>query len=366
MANTYLEGTYSELYPDLPGREGCSGCSDSSPSQVAFPASARPRRPVRSTRAANSGYSLAHAYGAAFDNPDLVVACVIGDGEAETGPLAASWHANKFMNPAHDGAVLPILHLNGCKIANPTIPARIGRDELEALLPASGTRSGDCRGRRPADVHQTMAAAMDAALDRIREIQAGVRERTVYGAPAVADDRARTPKGWTGPKMIDGVAVRGHLSVAPGAADRRPDNADHLQAAGGMDAELPAGRALRRATARRCRRCTALAPAGDRRMGANPHANGGRLLRALRPAGLPATCGGGVGARRDSGTRRRGSRAQYLRDVMTANEHARTSASSAPTRPRRTGWTRALRGHRQGMAGQNRARRRSSVAGRAG
>jgi xylulose-5-phosphate/fructose-6-phosphate phosphoketolase len=281
VANTYLEGTYSELYPevsrDLAGLQRL--CKQFSfpggiPSHVA------PETPGSIHEGGELGYSLAHAYGAAFDNPDLIVACVVGDGEAETGPLATAWHSNKFLNPITDGAVLPILHLNGYKIASPTVLARISGQELESLFRGYGYRPYLVEGSEPEAAHQAMAAAMDAVLAEIRTIQTNARAGGEATRPRWPMIILRTPKGWTGPKTVDGKKTEGSWrshQVPLADLESKPEHVRQLEQwlksyraeelfdeAGALIPEL-----------------AALAPEGDRRMGANPHANGGILLEDL-------------------------------------------------------------------------------------
>ena len=252
-----------------------------------IPSHVAPETPGSIHEGGELGYALAHAYGAAFDNPDLLVACVVGDGEAETGPLAASWHSNKFLNPRTDGAVLPILHLNGYKIANPTLLARIPEHELVALFEGYGHRpilvTGGFDGEEPAAVHQRFAAALDEALDEIAEIQTRARART--GAepsrPRWPMIVLRTPKGWTGPKEVDGLPVEGTWRSHQVPMTDVRDNPEHLRRARGLAAELPARGALRRGRGARSRARGPAARAASDRMSATPHANGGVLLREL-------------------------------------------------------------------------------------
>src|SRR5687768_15671068 len=214
VANAYLEGTYTELYPDI-GRdaEGMQKLFRQFSFPGGIPSHAAPETPGSIHEGGELGYALSHAFGAAFDNPDLLVTCVVGDGEAETGPLAASWHSNKFLNPRVDGAVLPILHLNGYKIANPTVLARIPEDELVALFKGYGWEpvlvSGGFDGEEPAAVHERFASALDEALDAIADLQQAAREGAETERPRWPMLILRTPKGWTGPKEVDGVAVEG-------------------------------------------------------------------------------------------------------------------------------------------------------------
>ncbi|UNX56653.1 phosphoketolase family protein (plasmid) [Georgenia sp. TF02-10] len=282
VANAWLEGTYSEVYPAVSyDREGMRRLFRQFSFPGGVPSHVAPETPGSIHEGGELGYVLSHAYGAAFDNPDLLVAAVVGDGEFETGPLAASWHSNKFVDPARDGAVLPILHLNGYKIANPTVPARIPREELLSLLRGYGHEVLTVEGDDPADVHRQLAAAMDAAHDRIREIQDAAR------AGGSAEWRPWpmillvTPKGWTGPRTVDGKQVEGtwRAHQVPLAGTR--DNDEHrAQLQQWLESYRP--RELFDDDGRPVAALRELAPAGDRRMSANPHANGGLLVRPLR------------------------------------------------------------------------------------
>jgi xylulose-5-phosphate/fructose-6-phosphate phosphoketolase len=280
LANTWLEGTYSEVYPAV-GRDerGMALLFRQFSFPGGVPSHVAPETPGSIHEGGELGYALSHAYGAAFDNPDLVVACVIGDGEAETGPLATSWHSNKFLDPARDGAVLPILHLNGYKIANPTVLARIDPDELVKLLEGYGHRPYLVEGDDPATMHQLMAATLDAATAEIHRIQHDAREQGAGGRPRWPMIVLRTPKGWTGPKEVDGLAVENTWRAHQVPLGEVRTNAEHLRALeqwmrGYRPEELFVDGRLTPELA-------ALAPDGDRRMGANPHANGGLLLRGL-------------------------------------------------------------------------------------
>ena len=205
VANTYLEGTYSEVYPNIAeDEEGIGILFKQFSFPGGIPSHAAPETPGSIHEGGELGYAVSHAYGAAFDNPDLIVACVVGDGEAETGPLATAWHSNKFLNPVTDGAVLPILHLNGYKIANPTVMARIPREELESLFVGYGYKPYWVEGSDPADVHQQMAGTMDAVIAEIKQIQGDARENGNTERPAWPMIVMKTPKGWTGPKEVDG------------------------------------------------------------------------------------------------------------------------------------------------------------------
>jgi len=281
VANAYLEGTYSEVYPNVSqNEEGLRRLFR----QFSFPGGigshVTPETPGSIHEGGELGYALTHAFGAAFDNPDLTVFCVVGDGEAETGPLAASWHSNKFVNPATDGTVLPILHLNGYKIANPTILARIPESELIALFEGYGYRPMVVAGHDPALVHQAMAAALDQALDEIREIQRAARERGDERRPTWPMIILRTPKGWTGPKEVDGLPAEGSFrSHQVPFADVR-HNPGHLEL---LDSWLRSYRPdeLFDEGGRLRAELADLAPHGERRMSANPRANGGLVLGDL-------------------------------------------------------------------------------------
>jgi xylulose-5-phosphate/fructose-6-phosphate phosphoketolase len=276
VANAYLEGTYSEIYPEI-GRDedGLRRLFRQFSFPGGIPSHAAPETPGSIHEGGELGYALAHAFGAAFDNPELLVACVVGDGEAETGPLAASWHGNKFLNSRTDGAVLPILHLNGYKIANPTVLARIPEAELLPLLEGYGWHPLLVSGEDPEPVHQALAGALDEALD---EIASAKREATVRPRwPMIV---LRTPKGWTGPKEVDGLPVEGTWrSHQVPVADVR-ENPDHLRI---LEDWLRSYRAdeLFDEHGRLVPELAELAPRGERRMSANPNANGGRLLRDL-------------------------------------------------------------------------------------
>ncbi|MDI1289275.1 MAG: phosphoketolase family protein, partial [bacterium] len=280
IANAWLEGTYSEVYPEVPQHTaGALQLVRQFSFPGGIPSHASPQTPGSIHEGGELGYSLLHAYGAVFDNPDLVVACVVGDGEAETGPLATSWHGNKFVNPATDGAVLPILHLNGYKIASPTVLARISSEELAGLLLGYGYEPIYVEGDEPTVMHQQMAAALDSAFSKIRAIQQAARAAGPIERPLWPMIVLRSPKGWTGPKSVDGLKSEGswRSHQVPFSLDR-PEHLALLQTwlgsyrpeelfdgAGRLHAEI-----------------AALAPEGDRRMSANPHANGGTLLRPLR------------------------------------------------------------------------------------
>ncbi len=321
VANTYLEGTYTEIYPIISRDEAGLGKlfrQFSFPGGI--PSHASPETPGSIHEGGELGYSLSHSFGAVFDNPDLIVACVIGDGEAETGPLATAWHSNKFLDPVTDGAVLPILHLNGYKIASPTLLARITREELEQLLRGYGWTPYFVEGHEPGAMHEAMAATLDTAIEQIKRIQRDARTQGSAERPRWPMIVLNSPKGWTGPKVVDGRQVEGtfrshqvplhpathpdHLALLDDwLRSYRPD--ELFDAAGRLSPEL-----------------ADLAPTGQRRMGANPHANGGILLRDLRlpdfrdyAVAVPSPGGHGIGDTRVLGP--------FLRDVATLNSAER-------------------------------------------
>ncbi|MDP9120807.1 MAG: phosphoketolase family protein, partial [Acidobacteriota bacterium] len=321
VANTYLEGTYSEVYPNISEDEqGLWRLFRQFSFPGGIPSHAAPETPGSIHEGGELGYALSHAYGAVFDNPGLVAACVIGDGEAETGPLATSWHSNKFLNPVHDGAVLPILHLNGYKIAGPTVLARIGRDELDQLLRGYGHTPHWVEGADPETMHRQFASTLDTVIGEIRGIQAAARSAGSAERPRWPMIVLNSPKGWTGPREVDGKPVEGtwraHLVPLSGLVG----NPEHLrQLEEWMRGYRP--EELFDAAGRLIPELRALAPQGHRRMGANPHANGGLLLRDLR---LPefakyAVAVPSPGAVEAEATRVQG---QLLRDVMQLNASA--------------------------------------------
>jgi xylulose-5-phosphate/fructose-6-phosphate phosphoketolase len=317
VANTYLEGTYSELYPNITQDESGMGRlfrQFSFPGGI--PSHAAPETPGSIHEGGELGYSLAHAYGAVFDNPDLIAVCVVGDGEAETGPLATGWHSNKFLNAAQDGAVLPILHLNGWKIANPTVLARIPDEELDSLLEGYGYQVYRVTGDDPDLVHQQLAATLDAVADEIAAIQRRARDDGDQTRPRWPMIVLQTPKGWTGPKVVDGLPVEGTWRAHQVPLTEVRTNPEHLRLLEewmrsyrpeelfGPDGTLVPDLA-------------ALAPAGERRMSANPHTNGGLLRRDLdlpdfRDYAVPVKEGTGA----TEGTKVLGG---WLRDVIRRN-----------------------------------------------
>ncbi|MGW2111687.1 phosphoketolase family protein [Streptomyces sp. NPDC001948] len=281
LANSWLEGSYTETYPDVTrDAEGMGTLFKQFSFPGGVPSHVAPETPGSIHEGGELGYALTHAYGAALDHPGLLVTCVVGDGEAETGPLAASWHSNKFLDPVHDGAVLPVLHLNGYKIANPTVLARLPETELDALLRGYGHDPLYVGGDDPIGVHRAMAAAMDRAVDRIRELQAAARTGGDTARPHWPMIVLRTPKGWTGPVAVDGVPVEGtwraHQVPLPGVRD----NEEHLrQLEEWMRSYRP--EELFDASGRPAPQVLACVPEGDARLGSTPYANGGLLLRDL-------------------------------------------------------------------------------------
>jgi xylulose-5-phosphate/fructose-6-phosphate phosphoketolase len=337
VANTYLEGTYSELYPDVSQDEGGMRRLFK---QFSFPGGIPSHTAAATPGSINEGgelgYSLAHAYGAAFDNPHLIVACVVGDGEAETGALATSWHANKFLNPAHDGAVLPFLHLNGYKIAGPTVLARIPQDELTALFHGYGYAVHYVEGDDPAVMHEQMAATLDTVLGEIRHIQREAREHGHTRRPQWPMIILRSPKGWTGPKEVDGVQVEGTWRAHQVPLAELASKPGHLEM---LEAWLKSYRPdeLFDASGALVRPLAELAPEGNRRMGANPYANGGLLLRELRlpdfrDYAVPVLHPGTTFA---EATRVQG---QLIRDVFRLNERAKNFRVFSPDETTSNRW----------------------------
>jgi xylulose-5-phosphate/fructose-6-phosphate phosphoketolase len=322
VASTWLEGSYTELYPSLP--QNADGMKQLF-KQFSFPGGigshVTPETPGSIHEGGELGYSLAHAFGAAFDNPDLIVACVVGDGEAETGPLAAAWHSNKFLNPARDGAVLPILHLNGYKIANPTLLARIPRAELDSLLIGYGYEPFWVEGADPELAHEAMAATLDRIFDKIHAIQRAARDDGKVERPRWPMIVLKTPKGWTGPKEVDGKITEGHWRSHQVPVADMASNKNHLKLLedwmkGYRPDELFDEDGSPKAHLR------ALAPEGARRMGGNPHANGGMLLRDLK---LPDFRDYAVKVSEPGGAQAESTRVMgnYLRDVMKLNSASR-------------------------------------------
>ncbi|MCF2489318.1 phosphoketolase [Dyadobacter sp. CY347] len=322
VANTYLEGTYSEVYPDITEDEtGMQKLFKQFSFPGGIPSHVAPETPGSINEGGELGYSLVHAFGAVFDNPYLIAACVVGDGEAETGALAASWHSNKFLNPAHDGAVLPILHLNGYKIANPTILARIPKEELEQLFRGYGYKPYFVEGDDPETMHELLASTLDIVVEEIREIQSnarvyGFKERPIW--PMII---FRTPKGWTGPKTVDGLQIEGTWrahQVPLAELSGKPEHVQMLET--WMKSYKP--ELLFDENGKLVRELAELAPEGNRRMGANPSANGGALLMDLkmpdfRDHAVAVPTPGNIEAEATSVM------GKFLRDVMKANWHER-------------------------------------------
>ena len=322
VSGTYLEGTYSEIYPNV-GRDeaGLKRLFTQFSFPGGIPSHASAECPGSIHEGGELGYSLSHAFGAVFDNPELIVACVIGDGEAETGPLATAWHSNKFLDPAGDGAVLPILHLNGYKIANPTILARISREELDQLLRGCGWIPFYVEGYQADLMHQAMAATLDAVILEVKRIQTGARDQKQTGRPRWPMIVLKSPKGWTGPKFVDGKPNEGTFRSHQVPLSDPSKNPQHLRQLEDWLRSYRPGE-LFDADGRLRPELAALAPRGDRRMGANPHANGGVLLRDLRmpdfsdyAAPVPAPGAAGVGDTRVLGP--------FLRDVLKQNAEQR-------------------------------------------
>ncbi|MDG4851232.1 MULTISPECIES: phosphoketolase [unclassified Mesorhizobium] len=324
VANSYLEGTYSEINPDISLEEaGMRTLFRQFSFPGGIPSHAAPDVPGSIHEGGELGYALSHAFGAAFDNPDLIVACVVGDGEAETGPLATSWHCNKFLNPAQDGAVLPILHLNGYKIASPTILARISDEELRALFVGYGYEPLFVEGDDPPLMHERMAVVLDDALDRIQAIQQAARSggETADGRPKWPMIILRSPKGWTGPKEVDGLKTEGFWRAHQVPLSGLAENPAHLKM---LEEWLRSYRPeeLFDAEGAPVAMIRATAPQGGRRMSANPHANGGLLRRSLQ---LPSLQEHAVSVQQPGGVKAESTRVMggFLRDVMALNQSAK-------------------------------------------
>ncbi len=329
VANTYLEGTYSEYYHNISqDAEGIQKLFKQFSFPGGIPSHVAPETPGSIHEGGELGYALVHAYGAAFDNPDLIVAAVVGDGEAETGALATSWHSNKFLNPVHDGAVLPILHLNGYKIANPTVLARISHEELESLFVGYGYKPYFVEGEDPADVHQQMAATLDTAIAQIQSIQ---REARVHGfteRPQWPMIVMRTPKGWTGPKEVDGKKTEGSWrshQVPLSNITKQPEHLKILE--DWMKSYKP--EELFDSNGKLIPELAELAPKGHRRMGDNPHANGGILLSDLKMPDFQdyAVDVSEPGKAIAEATRVTG---KFLRDIMQLNQESSNFRIFAP------------------------------------
>jgi xylulose-5-phosphate/fructose-6-phosphate phosphoketolase len=329
VANTYLEGTYSELFPHISqDAEGMKRLFKQFSFPGGIPSHAAPETPGSINEGGELGYSLSHAYGAAFDNPDLIVACVVGDGEAETGPLATAWHSNKFLNPVHDGAVLPILHLNGYKIANPTVLARISHEELESLFAGYGYKPHFVEGAEPEAMHQLMAKTLDTVISEIQGVQKDARTNGVARRPRWPMIILRTPKGWTGPKQVDGLKVEDYWRSHQVPITDIAANPDHLKLLENWMKSYKAEE-LFDEKGKLIPELKELAPDGKRRMGANPHANGGLLLKDLNmpdfrnyAVAVPNPGKGTAEATRVLG--------HFLRDVMKLNMDQRNFRVMGP------------------------------------
>ena len=329
VANTYLEGTYSEFYPNISqDKDGLKKLFKQFSFPGGIPSHVAPETPGSIHEGGELGYALVHAYGAVFDNPDLLVCCVVGDGEAETGPLATSWHSNKFLNPVRDGAVLPILHLNDYKIANPTVLARLSEEELTSLLTGYGHKPYFVEGDDPEAMHQLMAATLDMVLTEIQSSQRDARENGFKERPKWPMIVLRTPKGWTGPKVVDGKPIEGTFRShqVPLAKPRsEPEQLRMLE--DWMKSYKPDE--LFDANGKLTPELAELAPKGDRRMGANPHANGGLLLKELK---LPDYREYAVDVPKPGTVEAEATRVMghFLRDVMKLNADERNFRVMGP------------------------------------
>ncbi len=337
VANTYLEGTYSEVYPDISSdEEGIKRLFRQFSFPGGIPSHVAPETPGSIHEGGELGYSLSHAYGAAFDNPDLFVCCVVGDGEAETGPLATSWHSNKFLNPATDGAVLPILHLNGYKIAGPTVLARISHEELDQLFRGYGYTPYFVEGDDPATMHQLMAATLDTVTAEIRRIQADARKNGFKERPRWPMIVLRSPKGWTGPKEVDGKKTEGSWRSHQVPLSEMAEKPGHVKLLEQwMKSYKP--EELFDKTGKLIPELAELPPTGERRMGANPHANGGLLLKALtmpdfREYAVDVPKPGAVVA---EATRVQG---RFIRDVLKRNLAAKNFRVFSPDETASNRW----------------------------
>ncbi|MCZ6625424.1 MAG: phosphoketolase family protein, partial [Deltaproteobacteria bacterium] len=282
VANTYLEGTYSEVYPKISqDSEGMKKLFKQFSFPGGIPSHVAPETPGSIHEGGELGYALSHAYGAAFDNPDLIVACVVGDGEAETGPLATAWHSNKFLNPVRDGAVLPFLHLNGYKIANPTVLARLSHEELESLFVGYGHRPYFVEGSDPEVMHRIMAETLDTVIAEIKAIQRDARTKGIVKRPRWPMIILRTPKGWTGPKKVDGLKTEDSWRSHQVPLSEMATKPDHVKL---LEEWMKSYKheELFDENGKLVPKLAELAPKGHRRMGANPHTNGGILLKDLK------------------------------------------------------------------------------------
>jgi xylulose-5-phosphate/fructose-6-phosphate phosphoketolase len=337
VANTYLEGTYSELYPNISEDEqGMKKLFTQFSFPGGIPSHVAPETPGSINEGGELGYALSHAYGAAFDNPDLLVVCVVGDGEAETGPMATSWHSNKFLNPVHDGAVLPILHLNGYKIAGPTVMARISKEELTALFRGYGYTPYFVEGDDPETMHQLMATTLDTVVADIQHIQADARANGFKERPRWPMIILRSPKGWTGPESVDGKLIEGTFRAHQVPVTNFAKESMHLKI---LEQWMKSYRPeeLFDDTGRLIRELAELAPQGERRMGANPHANGGMLLRDLR---MPDFRDYAVNVPQPGEVMGEATRAQgeFMRDVLRLNAEAHNFRIFSPDETASNRW----------------------------
>ncbi len=337
VANTWLEGTYSEYYPDISqNEEGMRRLFKQFSFPGGIPSHVAPETPGSIHEGGELGYALSHAYGAVFDNPDLIVACVVGDGEAETGPMATAWHSNKFLNPKHDGAVLPVLHLNGYKIANPTLLSRISHEELEALFIGYGYKPYFVEGDEPESMHEKMAFTFEQCIAEIHEYQHQARNSDTVERPRWPMIILRSPKGWTGPKEVDGNKAEGFWRSHQVPFAQLAEKPEHLAL---LESWMKSYRAeeLFTAEGELIPELKALAPEGKRRMGDNPHANGGLLLKKLR---MPDFRNYAVdvpkpGAVKAEATRVMGT---LLRDVMDENKKSRNFRIVGPDETASNRW----------------------------
>jgi xylulose-5-phosphate/fructose-6-phosphate phosphoketolase len=320
VGNTYLEGTYSEIYPEITqDAEGLKRLFKQFSFPGGIPSHVSPECPGSMHEGGELGYSLSHAFGAAFDNPDLMVACVIGDGEAETGPLATAWHSNKFLHPAKDGVVIPILHLNGYKIANPTIFARIEKEEMDNLMKGYGWKPFWVDGEDPAYMHQRMAAVLDEVIAEIKTIKENAVNNEQFDRPIWPMIILKSPKGWTGPKEVDGLKVEGSFRAHQVPLSDPAHNPEHLaQLEKWLQSYKP--EELFDEDGKLLAEWQELAPKGDRRMGANPHTNGGALMRDLHMPNF-RTYGLDINARSMPGPGDTKVLGSFIRDIIKLNMH---------------------------------------------
>ncbi len=337
VANTYLEGTYTEFYPNISqDEEGMKRLFTQFSFPGGIPSHVAPETPGSIHEGGELGYALSHAFGAVFDNPDLIVAAVVGDGEAETGPLATSWHSNKFLNPVVDGAVLPILHLNGAKIAGPTVLARISHEELESLFRGYGYTPYFVEGSDPAEMHQLMAATLETMITEIKRIQHAARTNGYTERPFWPMLVLRTPKGWTGPNVVDGVQIEGTFRAHQVPLSEMAEKPAHVKL---LEQWMKSYRPeeLFDSSGRLSAELAELAPTGDRRMGANPHANGGLLLKDLR---LPDFRDYAVEVPKPGSVEGEATRVQgkFIRDVIKRNQEAKNFRVFSPDETASNRW----------------------------